>query len=109
MRAAAELSKRKFVAWGCNLGCDQTRDRAGRVGVEVETGALTLLEPEKRGAGDHRCVVGGKARARSENLNTLRLEPRSHRVRQGAVAGCSAGQYHARAGERIRGAPGFLD
>src|SRR5688572_17193226 len=88
--------------WRSNLGCDETRDRAGRVGIEVETGALALLESEKRGASDHRRVVGGEARTRGEQVDTLGLESRSHCVREGAVAGDSAAKDHALSGECIR-------
>src|SRR5712671_4224087 len=70
----------KILCIGLNLGGDETRDRAGRVGVEVEPGSLALLESEESCAGDHRCVVGGKAWAGSEYANTLPLESGSHRT-----------------------------
>src|SRR5688572_21436268 len=95
--------------WRSNLGCDETRDRAGRVGIEVETGALAPLESEKRGASDHRRVVGGEARTRGEHVDTLGLESRSHRVSEGAIAGDSSTQHHALPGECVRRARGLLD
>src|SRR4051812_33725247 len=79
-----------------NLGCDQSRDRAAGVGVEVESGALTLLEPKESGAGDHCRVICGQPRGRSKNRYALGLEPGSHRGRESAITGDAAAQDDTR-------------
>src|ERR1700726_632176 len=69
----------KIFSMGVNLGCDEARDRAAGVGVEVESCPLALLESVECCAGDHGGVIGSEARTRREDCGTLALEPRSHR------------------------------
>src|SRR5216110_2668762 len=92
-----------------NLGRDQSRDRAARVRIEVETGSLTALEPEETGARDHRRVIRCQARARREHCNTLGLESRSHRRSKGAIARNPATQHQALTGKGTSPARSFLD
>src|SRR5438477_8884881 len=82
----------KISCIGLNLGCDQSRDRAARVGVEIESSALALLEAKESGAGDHRCVVGGQTRSWREDGDAFRFELLSHRHRESRVAGNAAAE-----------------
>src|SRR5256885_9266243 len=84
----------KIFCIAMNLGCDQSRDRAARVGVEIESGSLTFLEAEEAGARDHRGVVGGKTGSWRENSNTVRLEFRSHRGSDRRIAGYPSAKHH---------------
>src|SRR6267378_7095683 len=99
----------KIVCMSVNLGGDKARDRAAGVGVEVETGSLTLLESVECGAGDHGGVVGGEARTRCEDCVTLGLESRSHRCGERSIAGDTSAEDDSLPGKSICGAPGFLD
>src|SRR6266478_3825719 len=99
----------KIVCMSVNLGGDKARDRAAGVGVEVETGSLTLLESVECGAGDHGGVVGGEARTRCEDGHTLGLESRSHCGGERSIAGDAAAEDDPLSGKSICGAPGLLD
>src|SRR5450759_425622 len=99
----------KICLIGLNLGCDEARDRAAGVGVEVEAGPLALLEPEKCRAGNHGGIVRCEAWTRRKDSDTLGLESRSHRPRKRAIAGNAATEYDSLSGKSVGGAPGLLD
>src|SRR5450759_2089387 len=99
----------KICLIGLNLGCDEARDRAAGVGVEVEAGPLALLESEKCRAGNHGGIVRCKAWTRCIDGHTLGLESRSHRRGKRAIAGDAAAEDDPLPGKSIGGAPGFLD
>src|SRR6266480_5743247 len=85
----------KISCIGLNLGGDQSRDRAARVGVEIESSALALLEAKESGAGDHRCIVGRQTRSWREDGDAFPLELLSHRHRESRVAGNAAAEDQA--------------
>src|ERR1700680_1313817 len=95
----------KIFGMGVNLGCDEARDRAARVGVEVETGPFALLESVKCSAGDHGGVVGGESRTRSKDSHTVWVDSRSHRGGECSIARDAAAEDNSLSGEGVRGAP----
>src|SRR5258705_13460082 len=77
-------------------------------GVEVERRTLAPLEVKKGGTRDHRRVVRRETRSRRVHLGAEWPHARLHRVGEGAIAGHTTAEHHARAAELLDGARRLL-